>query len=107
MLDTNKIQEIITHASKHDLEHLVSRIKALDTAIHDLAKTRELEEIIIIIIGGPTPIHHGPGWTTVAEHSFALGLVEATLGLVTQIAGLKRGLLEWGRLVGHDSESSH
>jgi hypothetical protein len=100
MFDTGKIQEIIDHGKKHDLTHLVGRIKTLDAALHKLAETEELAEIIVIIIPNPIPpVHHGAGWTTIAEYSFALGLVESTLSLVNQVAGLKRALLEWGRLV--------
>lgn len=105
MLDATKMQEIVDHGNRHDLEHLVARIKTLDATLKSVAQSKELEEIIIIIIGGSGGIFppHPPGWTSLAEYAFTLGQVESTIDLVEQVAGMKRALLECGRLV--DSES--
>jgi hypothetical protein len=105
MLDSNKIQEVVDHANKHDLPYLVDRIKTLDAALRSMAQTKELEEIIIIIIGGGGVFGppHGNGWTSKAELAFALGHVESAIQLANQVAGMKRALLEWGRLVEPDT----
>ena len=97
MFDANKVQEVIGHAKRHDLEHLVGRIRELDAALHGLAKSTELPELMAIILPGKPP--HFPGWTTPAEYAFALGLVGTCMSLVTHVAGTKSALLNWGRLV--------
>jgi hypothetical protein len=105
MLDATGVQKIVAHADKHDIEHLVDRVKSLDATLKSVAASNELDEIIIIIIGGGLPPGppRGGGYTSVAEYAFTLGLVESIMGLTEQVAGMKQALLEGARRVNSES----
>jgi len=106
MVNATETQQIIDYANKHDLEHLVARIKSLDASLKSVAQSQELEDIVVIVTGGGIVPPHPPGWTSVAEYAFTLGLVESTIDLVEKVAGAKQALLEYGRLVNSPSHAA-
>lgn len=103
MVDATETQKIVAHANEHDIEHLVDRIKSLDATLKAVAQTQELEDLVVVVGGGGINPPHPPGWTSLAEYAFTLGLVESTIDLAEKIAGAKQALLEYGRLVNSDS----
>jgi hypothetical protein len=70
---------------KKELERIEMGIKELTQNLSRLADEKSFETFIKII--------HKPGWTTLAETAFVLGMVDSMLAQSKALIGLKQALL--------------
>jgi hypothetical protein len=77
---------------KHDLKRLEERIDLLSKSMAKAADGKDVRELITII--------HRPGWTTPAEFTLVLGIVDSMIGHADAMLGLKEALIKGSRAVG-------
>ena len=70
---------------------LEGQIGELRSSLAGLAKTTDLEELIVII--------RRPGWTTPAELTFASGIVDSMLAHTKVLTGLRQVLMSGSQRV--------
>jgi hypothetical protein len=66
-------------------EDLEPKIRELRSALQDLSKGEQLDELIELI--------HRPGWTTLAEVAFVEGVIGSLIAQTETVQGLKNVLL--------------
>lgn len=76
---------------KHHLNHIETRINEMCGHFRDLAKDEELKEFVAII--------QKPGFTSVAERTFLIGIVDSMHAHTKTLAGLKQALVAGSRAV--------
>jgi hypothetical protein len=76
---------------KHNLPQLEARIKELEGVCKSVGDNSDLVELLTIL--------HRPGWTTVAEFTFANSIVESLLAQTRNVLTLRKTLLEGSREV--------
>jgi hypothetical protein len=70
---------------KHHTTQLDAQINALHTSLARLSSEEPLTELIQIV--------HRPGWTTVAEEAFFMGILEAMGSQTKTLSAMKQVLL--------------
>jgi hypothetical protein len=75
-----------------DKEKLEKRVTALSDALANLNSADDLRKLILLI--------RKPGWTTPAEFTFALGLVDSMLAQTKVLGQMKDTLLKGSNAVG-------
>lgn len=70
---------------KHDVANLEASIKELQVDLTRLAHEAELQELLKII--------HRPGYTTPAEFTLTVGVVNTMIAQTRALSGLKQALL--------------
>ena len=71
--------------SKHDVVNLEASIKELEKDLSRLAHDAEFQELLKII--------HRPGYTTPAEFTLTVGIVNTMIAQTRALAALKQALL--------------
>jgi hypothetical protein len=70
---------------KHHTTQLEAQINELHTSLARLASEEPLTELIKIV--------HRPGWTTIAEEAFFMGILEAMVSQMKALSAMKQVLL--------------
>jgi hypothetical protein len=70
---------------KHHTTQLEAQINELHTSLASLASEEPLTELIKII--------HRPGWTTIAEEAFFMGILEVMVSQMKTLSAMKQVLL--------------
>lgn len=76
---------------KQELTHIQSRVNKLRQSLAQVADDGDFQEFLQII--------HKPGWTSIAEATFAKALIEAMHANAKTLSSLKTGLLQGSRSV--------
>jgi hypothetical protein len=72
-------------------QQVATHVNNLTKSLKDLSADKEFEELLAII--------HKPGWTTVAEATLVIGILESMNAHVQHLSTVKQSLLAGARAV--------